>query len=434
MRAGWVVLLSLLSTSSFAAGETREQPGAPEPFAPEVYRARRQKLMGQLKKGVALVLSASDDELSHGHQSADFAYLTGLADEGDAALLLAPEAPPERRELLLLGPFDPERDRWTGYRAMLPSRAVETRLGFAHLGRADRLGDVLATYVQRFKDLHFFGPIVGYKQDLPRALEIAQKATARVPGASVKDAQAILGRLRAAKEPRELDKITRATEISVAGHLEAMRRVRPGMHEWDLKRVLEDEFHNKGARHLSYSSIVGAGPDGCVLHYVHDDRVISDGELVLIDAAAEVDHYASDVTRTFPASGKFSPEQRKIYEVVLAAQKAAIAKVRPGATFDELRQAAEKVIADAGYYDYFIHGIGHHVGLEVHDLAAWASFEPLVEGAVITVEPGIYIPGKQLGVRIEDVVVVTRSGARVLSAALPREPDEIERVMASGRR
>jgi len=169
-----------------------------------------------------------------------------------------------------------------------------------------------------------------------------------------------------------------------------------------------------------------------VLHYPDDDRVIEDGELVLIDAGAEYDHYATDVTRTFPASGKFTPEQRRIYDLVLAAQSAALAKVRPGVTWHELHRAAAKVIADGGYYEYFIHGVGHHVGLEVHDISA-LQYEPIAEGSVITIEPGIYIPEKKIGVRIEDTVLVTKSVPKLLSGALPREADEIERVMAKKR-
>src|SRR5262249_16373833 len=151
------------------------------------------------------------------------------------------------------------------------------------------------------------------------------------------------------------------------GHLEGMRRVRPGMHEYELKQIIEDTFRKGGARRLSYGSIVGAGPDGCVLHYPNDDRVIADGELGLVDAAAEFGHYATDVTRTFPANGKFTPEQRKIYEVVLRAQKAAMAQIKPGVRLVDLEDTAQRIIAEAGYYDYFIHFVGHHVGIDVHD-------------------------------------------------------------------
>jgi Xaa-Pro aminopeptidase len=200
------------------------------------------------------------------------------------------------------------------------------------------------------------------------------------------------------------------------------------MREGELKHILEDAFYKAGAKRTGYGSIVGAGPDGCVLHYFQDDRVIDSNDLVLIDAGAEFDYYVSDVTRTFPANGKFSPEQRKLYDVVLRAQKAALAKVRAGVKWEELREAANKVIIDAGYYDYYIHNLGHFVGLQVHDAGNFD--DPIPENAVITVEPGIYIPERNIGIRIEDTIVVTKQGHHNLSGKLPREIDEIERWMA----
>jgi Xaa-Pro aminopeptidase len=293
----------------------------------------------------------------------------------------------------------------------------------------------LSALAYKWHDLHFFGPIVGYMSEPPPVLDIYGKTTARVPGAHMKDSVGMLLALRLTKEPREIEKITRATDITVAGHIDAMQKVRPGMHEYELKQIVEDAFRRGGARHLAYGSIVGAGPDGCVLHYPKDDRQIQDGELVLIDAGAEFDHYATDVTRTFPANGKFSPEQRKIYEVVLRAQQAALARVRPGVTLDQLNEIASKVNSDAGYYDYFIHHVGHHVGLDVHDGGGWLATAsmPVTENSVITVEPGIYMPGRRIGIRIEDTVVVTKNGPRILSEKIPRDPDEIEKLMAAGR-
>jgi Xaa-Pro aminopeptidase len=383
-----------------------------------------------MKTGAAVMFSAQHvDWEADARQDSDFFYLTGLADESGAAIVLAPQD--EIKEWLFLRALNVEPDRWTGYRTMLPSRELEQRVGIAHVRRMNALGSIFASMAYRWHDLHFFGPITPYDGETPRALEVISKTSAHVPGSHMKDSIGLVWRMRMQKEPRELALITRATDITVAGHLEGMRRVRPGMHEYELKQIIEDTFRKGGARRLSYGSIVGAGPDGCVLHYPNDDRVIGDGELVLVDAGAEYDHYATDVTRTFPANGKFTPEQRKIYEVVLRAQKAALAKVRPGAKFQELEDAAQKVIADAGYYDYFIHGVGHHVGLDVHDGGYYAVQEvPLAENAVITVEPGIYMPGKRIGVRIEDTVLVTKDGPKILSGKLPREPDEIEKVMA----
>jgi len=383
--------------------------------------------MSQMKSGVALVLSAVRTEnMGSLHQDTDFLYLTGLAEESESAVMLAPQEP--HPEVLFLGPLNPEQDRWIGYRAVLPNRGVEMRTGFEKVQRSDRLGSVFADVARRQKDIHFLGPVVGYNVPMPKVLEIYTKTRERAVGSRIQDAVDMLARMRSVKEPRELEKLARASEIAIDGHLEAMRKVKPGMREWELKQILEDVFRKAGVRRLAYDTVLGAGPDGCLLHYPGGDRVIEDGELVLIDAGAEFDRYASDVTRTFPANGKFTAEQRKIYEVVLRAQQAALKKVRAGVTWDELQDTASKVIADAGYYDYFIHGLGHFVGLEVHD--AGVRSEPLRENMVITLEPGIYIPEKKLGIRIEDVVVVTKDGARVLSDRLPRDPDALEKLMA----
>jgi Xaa-Pro aminopeptidase len=416
-----------------ASSSPRERPTPTTPFSSDVYRARRAHLLSLMKKGVGAVTAAPMANNEDKEENLDFFYLTGIWGERDAAVLLVPENVPEEREVLFLPSARPERDRWTGYRAVLPSRAVERRVGFDRIRGMGGFGYAFAMQVEQHKQLDWFGSAVPYDEELPKLLEIYQKTSQRIPGSKIEDLHLLLGRMRMVKEPREVEKIQRATDITVAGHLEAMRRVHPGMREWELKQLMEDVFRKGGARELSYPSIVGGGPDGCVLHYPEDDRTIEDGELVLIDAAAQFDHYNSDVTRTFPASGHFTPEQRKIYEVVLKAQNAALAKVRPGVTWGELQRAAEKVISDAGYYDYFIHGVGHHVGLHVHDLASWAAQEPILEGSVITIEPGIYIPEKKLGIRIEDTLLVTKSGAKLLSGALPREPDEIEKLMKSAK-
>jgi Xaa-Pro aminopeptidase len=413
-----------------SAAESRDRPAATTPFTPDVYHARRVKLMSLMKKGVGVLLSAGRNDHPESGQDTNFMYLTGLFDERDGGLMLAPEAPPEYREQLFIASPRPERDRFSGYRALLPNHGVEQRTGFEMVKRIEGLGWELALQLGQHRVLQYLLAPVPYDSDPPKIADIYDKAAKRVIGTKTEDAHLLLGRMRMSKEPRELEKIQRATDITVAGHFEAMRRVHPGMHEWELKQIVEDAFRAGGARRLSYPSIVGAGPDGCVLHYPEDDRVIGDGELVLIDAGAEFDHYATDVTRTFPASGHFTAEQRKIYDIVLKAQNAALAKVKPGVTWGELQRAAAKVISDAGYYEYFIHGVGHHVGLEVHDLSE-LHYEPIAEGSVITIEPGIYIPEKKIGVRIEDTILVTKSGPKLLSGALPREADAVERAMAA---
>ena len=432
----YAVALLLLAGATSAQTDNRDQPLGTEPWGPEVFRARRNHLMSQMKTGVGLVLAA--DRVDHegdARQDANFLYLTGLPDEAGAVLLLSPQE--TKKEALYLQASIPERERWTGYRASLPNRALESRIGFEVIRRVDpvgsgALGATLSYRVHRWHEMHFFGPGVGYASELPKVLDIYSKTSARVPGARVVDSVGMIAKMRMIKEPREIEKISKATDIAVLGHLEAMRRVRPGMREWDLKQIVEDTFRKNGSRRLAYGSIVGAGPDGCVLHYPRDDRAIQDGELVLIDAGAEFDHYASDVTRTFPANGKFSPEQRRVYEAVLRAQQAAMDKIRPGVTWDELSDTASKVLADAGYYDYYIHSLGHPVGLEVHD--ANLPDVPLAEGMVITMEPGVYMPEKRIGIRIEDMILVTKNGYKNLSEKLPRTPDAIEKLMAESRR
>src|SRR5206468_82765 len=191
----------------------------------------------------------------------------------------------------------------------------------------------------------------------------------------------------------------------------------------------ERVWKSRGARRPAYPSIVGSGPNSTILHYPRSERVMQDGELILMDMSAEFAHYAADITRTLPVNGKFTALQRRIYDLVLKAQKAAFAQVRPGAYFEDLDAVARKVIVDAGYGDYFIHGLGHFVGLDVHDAGAYQ--EPLAPGMVITLEPGIYLPDEKFGVRIEDDVLVTKAGAKFLSDGLPREAADIERWMAT---
>jgi len=184
-----------------------------------------------------------------------------------------------------------------------------------------------------------------------------------------------------------------------------------------------------GSRRPAYASVVGAGANSTILHYPQSERVMKDGDLLLMDMACEYAHYATDITRTVPINDHFTPEQRKIYDIVLAAQQKTLAMVKPGVYHEDLEKAVRTLIEEAGYGDYFIHGFGHFVGLDVHDVGAY--HEPLQAGMVLTIEPGIYLPDKGFGVRIEDEVLVTETGARILTDGLPRTADEVERWMAS---
>ena len=245
------------------------------------------------------------------------------------------------------------------------------------------------------------------------------------------------------KSATEIKLIEKAVACSANAHRAAFGAVRPGLYEYEIAALMEYTYHKEGCLRPAYDSIVGSGFNSTVLHYDRNERRMGEGELVVMDVAGEYSGYAADITRTVPVSGKFSARQREIYEIVLAAQNAAIAAVKPGMTMGRGDNSVDKVARD--YINshgkdlkgeplgkYFIHGLGHHVGLRVHD--ANDPTRPLAAGMVITIEPGIYIPEESLGVRIEDMVLVTETGAKLLSSSLPRDAAEIERIMASAKK
>ena len=390
-------------------------------LGPEVYRRRRRALMAKLKTGATLVVNeARFDGLREGM---DFYYLTGI-DEPGAALLLDPAAP--WPEVLFLRLLDVEQGRWDGERAALPSQALESASGIARIVRAKALPGALLTDCPH-GGLNFVGDFVPVPDPKPKVMQAYADTVDRSYGCKVNDLHGTLGRLREVKEPDELKLMRRAIDHTVAGHARILEVLKPGMHEFELKDAVEDAFRRSGSRHVSYESIVGSGPNGAVLHYPKDDRKMRDGELVVVDAGAEEQFYATDVTRTYPVSGKFTPEQREIYDLVLRAQAAGIAAARPGVTVRAVDAAVRKVIDDAGYHDAFLHGCCHFVGLEVHDVGDYE--QALPAGAVLTVEPGIYLPQRGFGVRIEDEILITANGAEVLTRAVPKDPVEIERRM-----
>jgi Xaa-Pro aminopeptidase len=252
-----------------------------------------------------------------------------------------------------------------------------------------------------------------------------------------------VGTLRAIKSPGELALIQKAVDPSIDAHFEAMKMVRPGLYEYQVAARMVDIHGYAGCETEAYAPIVGTGFNSTVLHYNKLDRRIEDGDIVLLDVGGQYSGYASDITRTIPANGKFTPRQREIYEIVLGAQNAAMAALKPGMTLGGKDETSLQKIA-MDYIDlhgkdkegrslgrYYIHGLSHHVGLDVHDPSGPS--RPLEPGMVITIEPGIYIPEENLGVRIEDDVLITPTGYKQLTARLPRSPDEIEKIMANGK-
>ncbi|MGH9787622.1 MAG: M24 family metallopeptidase, partial [Candidatus Acidiferrales bacterium] len=262
------------------------------------------------------------------------------------------------------------------------------------------------------------------------------------PRVQFENARAALGALRQVKSPREQELLRVAIERSMEAHREASRALRPGMYEYEIASLMSYSFERAGCERPGYPPIVGSGPNSTVLHYAEPRRQMQAGEVVVIDVAGECAGYTADITRTLPVGGKFSQRQREIYEIVLGAQNAAIAAVKPGMTMaregkNSLYKVAYDYINSHGKDSkgdrlgkYFIHGLGHHIGLQVHD--AGDPNRPLAPGMILTIEPGIYIPEENLGVRIEDIVLVTDTGAVLLTASLPRTVEEVEHATAGG--
>jgi len=389
------------------------------------FRARRAALRQALTgehDGVLFLKGRVEpyDRTSRLDQDPNFYYLTGWT-EPDAALLLTPSD-----EILFLPAHNEHAEKYGGRRTAAEDADARAITGFASVLPIAKLESemdrALASHDRLFA---------------PWTESYAGQLRARYPFRDVADATPLIAKLRIKKSEAEIAAIQHATDVSIEAHRAAWKRVTAGEHEYHVAAAFLETFLDEGCEGPSYSPIVGAGPDGAILHYMTNQRRMDRGELVVIDAAAECDSYASDITRTIPVGGKFSSRQRQLYEIVLGAQKAAIAAVRPGArlTGDNSLTKIVRDYIDAHGKDlqgeplgkYFTHGIGHQVGIEVHDANVDG---PLEAGMVITIEPGVYIPEEQLGIRIEDVLLVTANGAKVLSAALPKEPDEIEKAVS----
>ncbi len=353
-------------------------------------------------------------------QEPNFYYLTGWTEPG-AVLLLTPTS-----EILFLPRRDAHAERYHGHRASPEDPDARAKTGFDKVLPIENLESELDQALETHSRL-----------SAPWTETYAGQLRARYPFREVADATPLIAKLRAIKSPSEIAAIQHATDVSVAAHRAAWKRLAAGEYEYQIAATFMGAFLENGCEGPSYSPIIGSGPNGAILHYSSNQRRMDRGEVVVMDAAAQCDGYASDITRTVPVGGKFSAREREIYQIVLGGQKAAIAAVKPGAQLTGDGESLTKIARD--YIDahgkdlhgeplgkYFTHGIGHSVGLQVHD----GPLGPLEAGMVITIEPGVYIPEEQIGVRIEDVVLVTADGAKVLSAALPKEPDEIEKAVS----
>jgi Xaa-Pro aminopeptidase len=289
-----------------------------------------------------------------------------------------------------------------------------------------------------------FCTILPYEKEnggYPHEKQVVDWLHLAVPQVELKDIRSNIDALREIKSPGEIAFLTKAIDLSLDAQLEAMRMMRPGLYEYQIAAKMVEVHAMGGSEAEGYAPIVGAGPNSTTLHYDKLSRKIEEGDIVVLDVGAQFSGYSADITRTLPANGKFTPRQLEIYNIVLGAQNAALAALKPG--MDYCRKSDKSIYKIAYEYinthgrdlhgkplgQYFIHGLGHDIGLDVHDPGEYCS--PLKPGMVVTIEPGIYIPEENLGVRIEDDALITQTGYKLLSERLPREPGEIEKIMSA---
>ncbi len=434
---------------------------------PAIYASRRSRLIKQMQRGIAVIPTApevlrnGDAHYAYRYDS-HFHYLTGF-DEPEAVLVLvagqSSSSNSSPQSILFCREKDIEREIWDGFRHG-PDGAKE-KFGFDAAFPIAQLDDKLTELMGNQPAL--FHPLGKQAAWDDRILALRARVQAQVRSGitapnEIHDVRTLLDEMRLIKDSDELATLHRAAAISAAAHIRAMRATRPGKMEYEIEAALLHEFRNSGAQAPAYTSIVAGGANACVLHYIANNAVLKDGDLLLIDAACELDGYATDITRTFPVNGKFSAAQKDVYEMVLAAQAAAIADARPGAHWNEPHDAALRVLAQGlidlklcsgsvdavlesdGYKRFYMHRTGHWLGMDVHDVGNYkleGNWRLLQPGMVLTVEPGCYIhPADDvphalwnIGIRIEDDVAITMQGCEVLTGAAPKTVAAIEELM-----
>ena len=437
----------------------------PYDLDPVLHGARRARLAQAMQGGVAVIATAPErirNRDTHYPYRFDshFYYLTGFA-EPEAVLVVVGGAEP--RSLLFCRDKDPEREIWDGFR--LGPQGAQERFGFdeAHPVAAldakvvELLGDQPALFYPVGAEAAWDARAMGWLN------AVRAKARAGVGAPErVQDVRALIDEMRLVKDAHELGVMRRAASISAGAHRRAMRAARPGSFEFELEAELLHEFRRHGAQFPAYWPIVAGGANACVLHYVSNDAQLRAGELVLIDAGCELAGYASDITRTFPVDARYTPAQREVYEIVLAAQAAALDKVRAGNAWNEPHDAAVRVLAQGmldlkllsgtldeileqeSYKRFYMHRTGHWLGLDVHDTGDYkraGKWRTLAPGMMLTIEPGLYIHAgddvpealRGIGVRIEDDALVTENGCEVITAEAPKSIAEIEALKRNGR-
>jgi len=406
--------------------------------------------------GAGLVTRSRDSQFPF-RQDSDFLYLTGFDHPGAVAVLSTTGGP---AYTLYVEPRDREMETWNGYRPGLEGARRDYEADESHPSDAFR-GHIPELLRKARRIYHVLGRDPGVDAKIVETLEGLRLRSRQGldPADAIVDPRTLVHEMRLFKEPQELDILRRAAAISAEAHDAAARLALPGAFEYELEAALLHAFRRRGASGPAYTPIVGSGSNATVLHYVRNDQKLAEGELVLIDAGCELEGYASDVTRTYPVGGRFGGPARALYEVVLAAQTAAIELCRPGATLPEIHDAAvrrlvegmlgiglltgdlEELIAREAYRAYYMHSTSHWLGLDVHDVGSYrVGGEPrrLAPGQVFTVEPGLYVPKEDekadprfrgIGVRIEDDLVITEGGHENLTSSIPKLPDELEALV-----
>ena len=427
------------------------------------YQRRRRELMQLMGGGVAVFPTAPEatrnsDVLYPFRPDSDFYYLTHFPEPAAVAVLVPGR--PQGEFILFCRERDPEKETWNGRRRGLEG-AVQV-YGADDAFPIDDIAEILPglledqdrIYCNMGRYLDFDNRLLKWVNEIRTKVRTGISA----PGGII-DVGHVLHELRLVKRKEEIQTMKRAARVSASAHCRAMRACRPDKNEFEIESELEYEFRKGGAHSPAYPSIVAGGANACILHYTDNCDRLEDGELLLIDAGAEIDCYASDITRTFPINGRYSGEQRALYDVVLLAQEAAIDQILPGTTWNRPHEAAVRVlteglvdlgllvgpidalIEDQGYQRFYMHRTGHWLGMDVHDVGdykvggEWRVLEP---GMTLTVEPGLYVTPTDdvdtrwhnIGIRIEDDVLVTRKGCEILTTDVPKRPEEIEALMA----
>lgn len=430
----------------------------------KLYNTRRQHLASQMQGGVAIIPTAPErlrnrDAYYPYRFDSYFYYLTGFREPEGVLVVAAETERSESKHILFCRDKDETREIWDGFR-FGPETAKET-FGFDEAYSISQLDEMMpdllanqpALYYALGQDVTWDTRVTGWINQVREQVRKGVSAPAKIC-----DSRSLLDEMRVIKSAEEINVMKNAAAISIEAHRRAMQLTQPGKHEYEIEAELHYIFRRRGAQAPAYTSIVAGGANACVLHYIENSAKLEDGDLLLIDAGCELDGYASDITRTFPVNGKFTPVQKDVYELVLAAQAAAIAAVKPGNTWDDPHQAALKVLVqgfiDLGlcqgtvddvieseaYKRFYMHRTGHWLGLDVHDAGDYklhGSWRLLRPGMALTVEPGCYIrPAENvpshfwnIGIRIEDDIVVTETGNDILTVAAPKSVAEIEEVM-----